>query len=183
VRREFSNRVKLEAFQRAEGCCELCKSGVKLLVHDIFYDHRIPMVLAASRHWRIVLFLCRSHHDTKTRKADVPAIAKSKRIQRAAPASRRTGPFALGGNLMALRFMQAAAGNGTNEQMNWSVKNGGPTTRNMLRITSRSGGCNSRLAIVSCSIEGLAAEMREERHRRTSEHDDIPAVISASVFG
>ena len=81
MRREFTNRIKLEAHQRAKGCCELCNSGVKLLVGDIFYDHRIPDGLGGEPTLENCQVLCRSHHDIKTRKADVPAIAKSKRIR------------------------------------------------------------------------------------------------------
>lgn len=80
-RREFSNRVKLEAHQRAKGCCEKCKSGVKLLVGDIFYDHIIPDGLGGEPELTNCQVLCKSHHDEKTRKTDVPAIAKTKRIQ------------------------------------------------------------------------------------------------------
>ena len=82
MRREFPDKVRWKAFERALGCCELCKSGVKLLVNDIFYDHRIPDGLGGEPTLENCQVLCRSHHDAKTRKHDVPAIAKSKRIQR-----------------------------------------------------------------------------------------------------
>jgi len=82
MRREFSAKVKAEAHLRAKGCCELCRSGVKLMVGDIHYDHRIPDGLGGEPVLQNCQLLCRSHHDHKTRSADVPAIAKSKRIRR-----------------------------------------------------------------------------------------------------
>lgn len=82
MRREFSDRTKAEACLRAKGCCEKCTTGAKLMVHDIFYDHRIPDGLGGEPTLENCQVLCRSHHDTKTRKRDVPAIAKSKRIQK-----------------------------------------------------------------------------------------------------
>jgi 5-methylcytosine-specific restriction protein A len=81
-RTEFKATIKLGAFQRAKGCCEQCKSGVKLLTGDIFYDHRIPDAMGGEATLDNCQVLCRSHHDAKTRKADVPAIAKVKRIER-----------------------------------------------------------------------------------------------------
>lgn len=81
MRREFSKAVKAEAFHRARGCCELCASCVKLMVGDIFYDHRVPDGLGGEPTLENCQVLCKSHHDAKTRKTDVPAIAKSKRIQ------------------------------------------------------------------------------------------------------
>lgn len=82
MRREFPAKVKAQAFDRAKGCCEQCQSGIKLLVHDIFYDHRIPDGLGGEPTFENCQVLCRSHHDIKTRARDVPAIAKSKRVQR-----------------------------------------------------------------------------------------------------
>jgi len=82
MRREFPAKIKVAAFARAEGCCELCSTGIKLRVGDIFYDHRIADGLGGEPTLDNCQVLCRSHHDAKTHKHDVPTIAKSKRIRR-----------------------------------------------------------------------------------------------------
>lgn len=82
MRQEFTAKIKFAAFERAKGCCELCQTGIKLLAHDVRYDHRIPDGLGGEPTLENCQVLCRSHHDAKTFKKDVPAIAKSKRIQR-----------------------------------------------------------------------------------------------------
>lgn len=94
MRREFPAKIKVDAFTRAKGCCELCNSGVKLRHGDIFYDHRIPDGLGGEPTLENCQVLCRSHHDEKTRKADVPAIAKSKRIQRREMGIKKRSTFA-----------------------------------------------------------------------------------------
>lgn len=82
MRKEFPAKVKAEAHLRAKGCCELCNSGVKLRVGDIFYDHVIADGLGGEPTLENCQVLCRSHHDAKTRQHDVPRIAKGKRIRR-----------------------------------------------------------------------------------------------------
>lgn len=84
MRQEFSAKVRVAAFERANGCCEKCKSGIKLLTHDIHYDHIIPDALGGEPVLSNCQVLCRSHHDAKTRKTDVPRIAKAKRNRRRA---------------------------------------------------------------------------------------------------
>jgi 5-methylcytosine-specific restriction protein A len=81
MRREFPKPVKVEAHLRAKGCCELCGTGIKLRVGDIFYDHRIADGLGGEPTLENCQVLCRSHHDAKTRGSDVPTIAKVKRIR------------------------------------------------------------------------------------------------------
>lgn len=82
MRKEFTAKIKVAAFQRSEGCCEQCHTGMKLMAHDVRYDHRIPDGLGGEPTLENCQVLCRSHHDIKTAKHDVPGIAKSKRIQR-----------------------------------------------------------------------------------------------------
>ena len=82
MRREFPDKIKAAAFLRAKGCCEQCNSGVKLRTGDMFYDHRIADGLDGEPTLSNCQVLCRSHHDVKTRKHDVPAIAKAKRRER-----------------------------------------------------------------------------------------------------
>lgn len=80
--REFAAKVKAAAFMRTNGCCEQCKSGVKLRTGDIFYDHAIPDGLGGEPTLENCQVLCRRHHDAKTRGEDVPRIAKAKRVHR-----------------------------------------------------------------------------------------------------
>ena len=94
MRTEFPAKTKALAFQRASGCCEECKSGVKLMVGDIFYDHRIADGLGGEPTLENCQVLCKRHHDAKTRKHDVPAIAKAKRIERKRIGIRKRSKFA-----------------------------------------------------------------------------------------
>lgn len=79
MRREFSKQVKRDAFMRANGCCEGC--GARLTVAKFAYDHRIPDGLGGEPTFENCQVLCLPCHKIKTRKKDVPAIAKTKRIQ------------------------------------------------------------------------------------------------------
>ncbi|MBA4220200.1 MAG: endonuclease [Methylobacterium sp.] len=46
TRREFPNKVKAAAFQRANGQCEVC--GARLTVGKFRYDHRLPDALGGE---------------------------------------------------------------------------------------------------------------------------------------
>ena len=76
---EFSKRVKLEAFQRSGGRCEICTG--KLSTGHIEYDHVIPLALGGSSDINNICCTCRSCHDLKTFGKDIPAVAKSNRIR------------------------------------------------------------------------------------------------------
>lgn len=84
-RREFSRFVKREAFVRANGFCEgqpygkPC--GVKLTLGKYHYDHVIPDGLGGEPVIENCSVLCVACHKDKTTTKDVPAIAKTKRIQ------------------------------------------------------------------------------------------------------
>lgn len=80
-RREFSKAVKREAFARANGVCEGNDCGAKLTIGKYHYDHRIPDALGGEPELWNCEVLCVPCHSAKTTKADVPAIAKTKRIQ------------------------------------------------------------------------------------------------------
>jgi 5-methylcytosine-specific restriction protein A len=80
-RREFSKIVKREAFARANGFCEGKDCGAKLSIGKYHYDHRIPDALGGEPELWNCEVLCVPCHNAKTRKTDVPAIAKTKRIQ------------------------------------------------------------------------------------------------------
>lgn len=80
MRREFPAKVKVAAFERANGSCEQCTR--KLMTGDIHYDHVIPDAMGGEPTLANCAVLCRSCHGAKTSKDDVPAIAKSKRVRR-----------------------------------------------------------------------------------------------------
>lgn len=79
MRREFSKPIMRDAFNRAGGKCEHCTR--KLYTGDIHYDHRIPDAMGGEPTLANCQVLCRSCHSVKTTKADVPAIAKAKRLE------------------------------------------------------------------------------------------------------
>jgi len=80
-RREFSKIVKRDAFNRAGGFCEGKGCGAKLWYGRFHYDHDIPDALGGEPTLENCKVLCFACHGAKTRKLDVPAIAKTKRIQ------------------------------------------------------------------------------------------------------
>lgn len=78
-RQEFSNRTRLQAWERAGGRCEEC--GVKLHVGDRReYDHRIPCALGGDNGLGNCVVLCGPCHGSKTAQQDAPQIAKAKRV-------------------------------------------------------------------------------------------------------
>lgn len=77
-RREFPPKVKVAAFQRANGRCEEC--GVRLVAgNGPNYDHRVSDGLGGEPTLENCEVLCIPCHGEKTRKRDIPAIAKAKR--------------------------------------------------------------------------------------------------------
>lgn len=86
MRREFSKQVRRDAFLRANGCCEgwlpngtIC--GAKLTIGKYHYDHVIPDAHGGEPVLSNCAVICIACHKYKTAKHDVPAIAKTKRIQ------------------------------------------------------------------------------------------------------
>lgn len=77
-RREFTTKIKVAAFKRAGGKCQLC--GV-ILGHGFktHYDHRIPDQLGGEPTLENCQAICEQCHNDKTRTVDIPAIAKAKR--------------------------------------------------------------------------------------------------------
>lgn len=77
ARREFSQRTKLKAFDRACGKCERC--GIKLLpATGIEYDHIVPDALTGLNDLENCRVLCSGCHKDKTRN-DVRQIRKADR--------------------------------------------------------------------------------------------------------
>lgn len=79
MRREFPAKIMLAAFERCKEHCEKC--GVRLTVGRINYDHVIPDAMGGKPILENCAVLCKNCHDDKTRRLDVPAIAKVKRIR------------------------------------------------------------------------------------------------------
>ena len=84
---EFTAKVKVEAFQRANGRCEGCHA---YLVARPEYDHQIPVALGGESSLENCVVLCRKCHGAKTAKADVPRIAKAKRQERKAAVRKKS---------------------------------------------------------------------------------------------
>ena len=80
-RREFSKQIKRDAFLRANGRCENVKCHAFLTIGKYHYDHDIPDGLGGEPILSNCVVLCVPCHKEKTVKRDVPAIAKTKRIQ------------------------------------------------------------------------------------------------------
>lgn len=79
MRQNFSKSIKRQAHARAEGKCEGC--GLRLKRGEGHVDHVIADGLGGEPTLENAQVLCRPCHDEKTRKRDMPAIAKTKRIQ------------------------------------------------------------------------------------------------------
>lgn len=80
-RREFSKAVKRDAFLRANGRCENASCNALLTLGKYHYDHDIPDGLGGEPILENCVVLCIACHKDKTSTRDVPAIAKTKRIQ------------------------------------------------------------------------------------------------------
>jgi 5-methylcytosine-specific restriction protein A len=77
MRREFSARIKVAAYERSQGRCEGC--ALPLQTGRFHYDHIIPDGLGGEPTLENCAVICRACHDDKTHRADVPRIAKMKR--------------------------------------------------------------------------------------------------------
>lgn len=86
-RKEFSARVKREAFERSGGLCEVhrvpmlrtteCRS--RLRSGNVFYEHVNPDGLDGGNDLDNAACLCKTHWRLKTDTYDLPTIAKMKR--------------------------------------------------------------------------------------------------------
>jgi 5-methylcytosine-specific restriction protein A len=83
IRREFNAKIMIAEWDAADGRCRECgPDSMKLAPGNYFFDHIIPDALGGEPVQGNCQLLCRNHHEGKTRKADVPRIAKAKRQQR-----------------------------------------------------------------------------------------------------
>lgn len=96
VRREFPDKVKVAAFERAGGRCEKC--GARLFVGKFHYDHRIPDAMGGTPTLDNCDVLCTPCHGEKTHRHDVPDIAKVKRIRAKHIGARKPSTFPGGRN-------------------------------------------------------------------------------------
>jgi 5-methylcytosine-specific restriction protein A len=86
-RREFPAKIRVAAFERANGHCEGCTA--RLVTGKFHYDHVLPDALGGEPTLANCAVLCTACHGAKTAKGDVPQIAKMKR-QRTAHIGART---------------------------------------------------------------------------------------------
>lgn len=84
-RREFTKPTMRDAYERSEGLCEgiqpsgeRCCANLKHKPHH--FDHVIPAAIGGDNSLTNCQVLCVPCHHDKTRKIDVPMIAKSKRV-------------------------------------------------------------------------------------------------------
>lgn len=78
MRREFSKKTKLAAFQRCNGICEAKNCGVKLTPGKYTYDHRVPDQLGGEPTLENCQVICSACDKAKTRQ-DAGDIAKARR--------------------------------------------------------------------------------------------------------
>ncbi len=76
--RRFSKATMREAYDRAEGCCEVCTAA--LTPGNTFYDHVIPWTISRDSSLSNAAVLCKTCHDFKTAVMDIPRIAKGVRL-------------------------------------------------------------------------------------------------------
>lgn len=77
--REFPKSVKVAAFTRAAGRCEVCTA--KLMIGRIHYDHHLPLALGGTGMIENCRVLCAPCHNAKTVGEDVPRIAAGNRAR------------------------------------------------------------------------------------------------------
>lgn len=82
-RREFSAKIKDQAFKRAAGKCENKACGLPLVVGKFAYDHILPDALGGKPELANCMVICTPCHAAKTGQRDVPMIRKADRQRRA----------------------------------------------------------------------------------------------------
>lgn len=80
MRREFPAKVKLAAFERAQGNCERCTA--RLYPGKFRYNHRIPDALGGEPTLENCEVLCINCDSEQTYQTDIPAIAKNVRVRK-----------------------------------------------------------------------------------------------------
>lgn len=80
MRREFSRKIRRQAIQRANGCCESKSCGAALKPGEAEVDHILPCELGGEPTLANAQVLCRACHKAKTGD-DVRRIRKSDRAR------------------------------------------------------------------------------------------------------
>lgn len=78
-RRNFPAAVKRAALERAAGKCEECKAPLVDGQYD--YDHVLADGICGEPSLDNCAVICKGCHGYKTRKHDIPAIARAKRLR------------------------------------------------------------------------------------------------------
>ena len=82
MRREFPQKVKAEAFLRANGICEGKNCAARLTLGKFHYDHDLADDLGGEPTLDNCKVLCHVCHKSKTKTHDMPRIAKGRRIRK-----------------------------------------------------------------------------------------------------
>lgn len=91
TRRNFPKAVKEAAYERADGKCEEC--GSRLAPGKFAYDHVLADGLCGEPTLENCAVVCTNCHGRKTRKHDIPAIAKAKRLHAKHIGAKTSRPF------------------------------------------------------------------------------------------
>ena len=94
MRREFTAKIKEQAYERSGGHCEVRWCGAALTTGRIHYDHIIPCALGGEPTLANCQVICTACHKAKTTKEDIPRIAKAKRVRRKHIGIRKRSSFA-----------------------------------------------------------------------------------------
>jgi 5-methylcytosine-specific restriction protein A len=81
ARKEFSAKVRDQAFAKSGNVCGVCK--LPLVVGKFAYDHILPDALGGKPELANCMVICTPCHAEKTGKQDVPRIRKADRQRRA----------------------------------------------------------------------------------------------------
>ena len=76
----FSTSFRLNLFLKRKGTCAACSQKIEAgKAWDI--DHILPLALGGTNERENLQILCKPCHRAKTKKADIPRIAKTKRLK------------------------------------------------------------------------------------------------------
>lgn len=78
-RREFTKRVKFDAWLRCNGFCDKCNG--RLHVGKYRYDHIMPDTFGGEPTLENCQVICSNCDGEKTYKVDIPTIAKNNRVR------------------------------------------------------------------------------------------------------
>ncbi len=78
MRREFSTKTKLAAYERSKGICDICSMQILARAE---YDHVLPDGMGGDTSLENCQCICAKCHRLKTSNEDIPRIAKTKRTK------------------------------------------------------------------------------------------------------